>query len=593
MEYQALTRNHLLPLVLTSGNTVTFEAGAAALISRSDDEGDAEHRRGGATKKARLSRRPPEGLRVWRANSLSFVVTDATASTPPPFAISPRQTLGKRHRISGRQYLGVGLLALVFGACSPGQSEADSTPAARGTTAWGGDRDQQERALSVRAHRVSRRPISTYVVSNTTLEAIRDVTVISRVNAILVELMVEEGDYVREGQILARLDDREVKNELSQAEIAVQQAEVAVEQAQVRAQLSRASYERAQSLFDQGLTSREEFDQVALSNRTDSLGLDNAYRQLEGARARLEAAQIQMDYTTIRSPISGTVTDRLVDRGARLNVGETVFAIQEFPPLWARIYVPEMVLPQLRVGQQARLRVQAYPDREFTGTIKMISPTVDASTGTVKVTLEIARPENLLRPGNFGTAYIATATRPDAVAIPKKAVVRERDLNYAFVVNDDGTVSRRQITSGFEEENFIEVLAGVEAGEVVVTVGAETLSDGYPVTIQAWTDGTGGVQQVEPGESPVSQPKSQVSAGAAESPAAGSPPEPARGLRPPEGGPGDAPGQMFERMMQNPEIKKRWEARLKEDPSLATDQEKRRAFFREVMSEFGRPPAQQ
>lgn len=500
------------------------------------------------------------------------------------------------------------VLVLALSACTSANTDSSGGPATRAGN-WGG-RPQEPKALSVRAQRVVRQPISTYVVSNTTLEAIREVTVFSRLNALVSELAVEEGDTVREGALLARLDDREVRNELAQAEIAVSQSEVALEQARVKAQLSKASFERAQSLFEQRLTSREEFDQASLANRTDSLALENAQRQLEAARARLEAARIQLDYTTVVSPISGVVTQRLVDVGSRVNPGEALFQVQEFPPLWARIHVPERVLPQLRLGQAARLKVETYPGREFSGVIKMISPTVDANTGTVKVTLELRNPGSL-RPGMFGTAYIATQTNPNAVVVPRRSILRERDQSYVFVINPDSTVSRREVTTGFAEEDVVEIVRGVEAGETIVTVGVETLNDGYPVVVQgggAESATVAAATPAKPDEASAPVSREGAVAPSPSSPVAEAASQPRREDRPgsqwgtPSGGQWGGPpggvqggqgrGQMFERMMQNPEIRKRWEARLKEDPSLATDPEKRRAFFREIMAEFGRPQQQ-
>ncbi|MFQ5929740.1 MAG: efflux RND transporter periplasmic adaptor subunit, partial [Acidobacteriota bacterium] len=295
-------------------------------------------------------------------------------------------------------------------------------------------------AISVRAHRVGKRSISTFIIANTTLESIRDVTIYSKLNAIVSHLYVEEGDRVNKGWLVARLDETEIRNEFDQAQIAVDQAHVALGQAEVKAQLSAASYKRAQSLFEQNLTSQEEFDQAELTNRTDELALENAKQQLEAAKARLEAARIRLEYTKIPSPIQGVITERLVDVGDRVNVNESMFTVQEFPPLWARIYVPEKALSQLNVRQETQIAFEAYPENEFNGRIKMISPTIDAASGTVKVTIEITRPGRLLRPGMFGTVYIATQTHDDAIAIPKKAILRERDLNYVFLIQPDKTV---------------------------------------------------------------------------------------------------------------------------------------------------------
>lgn len=457
------------------------------------------------------------------------------------------------------------VIAALFFACGsedPSAAGGFGRPGGRGPSEPPGG----QKALSVKASRVSRQPISLFVISNTTFESIRDVVVYSKLNAIVSELVVEEGDTIRKGGALARLDDREIRNEFEQSRIAVDQAQVNLRQAQARAELSEAEFNRAVSLLNQKLISQQEFDQTALSSRTDSLATEQAQQQLVAAKARLEGATIQLEYTTIESPLDGVVTERLVDVGDRVNVNEALFTVQEFPPLWARIYVPEKSLPELNVGQQASIVVETYPEMKFEGRIKMISPTVDSSSGTVKVTIEVASPGRFLRPGMFGTVLIATQTHPDALVIPKKAIVRERDTNYLYVINTDGTVARREIETGFSEENRVEILNGVSEGESIVSVGHETLNDGYLVAVRSWEGDD--PESNSPSSGPlVAQRPQQVAEGR---------PAPAAAGR----------GAFFDRLMENPEIKKKYEARLSEDPSLATDPQKRRAFVREVMPQF-------
>ena len=324
--------------------------------------------------------------------------------------------------------------------------------------------------MSVRAYRATTEPISTYIVSNTTLESIRKVTVHANLNAIVEGILVEEGTPVREGDVLLRLDDREVRNEYEQADIAVDQAKLQMQQAEVKAELSEINHARAQDLFEQKLISQQEFDQAALINRTDRLGTDTAQQQYEAAEARLRAASIQLDYTRIVASIGGVITQRLVEVGDRVNSNQEVFSLEEFPPLWARIFVPEKDLPELRVGQRAEVAVETFPEEKFPARIKMINPTIDANSGTVKVTLEMQRTERL-RPGMFGTVYIATETRPKAVVIPKKAILRERDENRAFVITADNLVEKRDVVLGFSEEDRVEIVEGIQPGEAVITVG--------------------------------------------------------------------------------------------------------------------------
>jgi len=442
-----------------------------------------------------------------------------------------------------------------------------------------------QKALSVRAFRAERRPISTYILSNTNLEAIRNITVYARLNAIVSEIRVEEGDSLKKGQVLLKLDEREIRNEYDQANIALGQAELGVRQAEVKAELSAAEFERAKSLFDQKLTSKQEYDQAELTSRTDTLALEDSKQQQEAAKARLEATQIQLEYTTVISPLTGILTDRLIDVGDRVNVNEVLFEMREFPPLWARIHVPEKALPQLKIGQSVIIRVETYPDSDFVGHIKMINPAVDASSGTVKVTIEVNRPGSLLRPGLFVTASIATESHPNAIVIPKKSVIRERDLNYVYTIQPDDTVQRREVEIGFSEDTWVEVIAGLEEGEAIVSVGHETLNEGYPILVQNWENDGPEVAQAARPEPPEEQP-AQVARGGRDGVAGGRAGSGAGqpSARGPGGGGGR--GEFFERLLEDPEVRKQYDAKLKEDPELATDPQKRRAFARKVMSEM-------
>ena len=386
------------------------------------------------------------------------------------------------------KFLLASLLLLFISACSSGNG--NDTGSASGRTAPGVQK--ADIAMSVEATKISRRSISEYVITNTSLESIREVIVYSKVSAMVTERNFEEGDIVKEGDLLVRLYDEEMVNNLEQAKISLVQSEVAVQQAEVNAELSAAEFERVKSLHDQQLISKQEYDQSEISSRSDSLSLDNAKQQLEAAKSRLAAAEIQLSYTTVKSPISGVVTIRLVNIGDRVSANQQLLTIQEFPPLWAKIYVPEKSIPKIKVGQLARLEMETYPDREFTGLIKLISPTVESASGTIKVTIEVNKNIGLLMPGMFGSVYIATDTHENAVVVPKKSIIRERNTNYVYTINSDNTVTRQAVTTGFADEDQVEIVAGLNGNEAIVTVGQETLSDGYPVMVQSWSDGSDG-----------------------------------------------------------------------------------------------------
>jgi membrane fusion protein, multidrug efflux system len=482
-------------------------------------------------------------------------------------------------------FLLASLLMLFISACSSDSGSGSAASAGRGSGGSDSGAGNEEVAMSVEGHKVSRRLISEYVITNTTLESIREVIVYSKVSAMVTERHFEEGDIVKQGDLLVKLHDDEIINNLEQSKIALTQTEVAIMQAEVNAELSAADFKRVKSLYDQKLISQQEYDQSEIASRSDTLSLDNVKRQLEAAKSRLAAAEIQVAYTTVKSPITGVVTARTVNIGDRLSSNQQLLTIQEFPPLWARIHIPEISIPKIKVGQLAKMQMEAYSEREFSGRIKLISPTVEAESGTIKVTIEVKKDTHLLRPGMFGTVYIATDSHENAVVIPKKSIIRERNTNYVYTINSDNTVTRQEVTIGFSDEDQVEIAEGLQGNEAIVTVGQETLSDGYPVIVQTWSDGVDGSDVLAAQASKSAEPGTGTSSLLAEAQTDGPPPVMQGGER--TRPPGDQSSDRFMQMVEaNPALKKAWDKKVKEDPEVATDPEKRRAAIREIMTEM-------
>jgi hypothetical protein len=162
-----------------------------------------------------------------------------------------------------------------------------------------------------------------------------------------------------------------------------------------------------------------------------------------------------------------------------------LFRISDFDPLLCPIQVPERELPRLRVGQGAYLTVESWPGERFAASVLRVRPVVDAATGTVRVTLDVegqGSGQGKLRPGMFARVYLETATRAGVLVIPRSALSLE-SIGDTLYVAEDGVARRREVTLGFEERNVVEVRSGVEAGELVVVVGQDGLSDGTPIQV--------------------------------------------------------------------------------------------------------------
>jgi membrane fusion protein (multidrug efflux system) len=308
--------------------------------------------------------------------------------------------------------------------------------------------------VPIEAAAVTQADMAAYYTSTTTLEAENEARVVSKVSGIIEEIYVEEGDRVQAGTPLAQLEDEQYKLELDRAESQLKQR--------------KNEYDRNKELYDKNVISAEAFE--------------NAKYNYENQKAAYELAKLNVKYTTIRAPIDGVISKRSIKAGNMLANNEETFTITDMDPLLAVLHVPEHELSKLEVGQKAVIRADALSDRKFEGQILRLSPTVDASTGTFKVTVAVRDETYKLKPGMFGRIRILYDIHPNTLQIPKAAVVSEDDTEHVFVVRDKQAFLR-PIKTGYADGSMIEVTQGLDANEQVVTIGQNSLQDSTLVEI--------------------------------------------------------------------------------------------------------------
>ena len=308
-------------------------------------------------------------------------------------------------------------------------------------------------SVPVRVEPASRRQISQFLESNGVLEAENDVDIVARVAGPIVKLEGEEGMQVEKDQLLAVIDDREYRNKLDAATVTRKEAKLV--------------FDRAETAWTSNVISREECDSARL--------------QLEAGDTALKMAEIQLKYTEIRAPFNGLIATRHIKLAQHVSTDLPLFRIADFDPLWCPIHVPEKDLPLLKIGQRAHLGVEAFPDTEFPARVLRISPVVDPATGTLKVTLEVEGQEKL-RPGMFASVFLETAVHQNALVIPKAALVLDSIGDTVFI-EKEGLAARREVKLGFRESDAVEVLGGLQDGDLVIVLGQDGLSDGTPVAV--------------------------------------------------------------------------------------------------------------
>ena len=287
-----------------------------------------------------------------------------------------------------------------------------------------------------------------------TVEADERVTIASEIDGIVVELPFQEGSFVGKGQLLARVNDAELKAEVGRAQALREQA--------------RLNFERARSLAEQQITSSQE--------------RDNAKAALDVAEANLNLARARLAKTRIIAPFTGSVGRRLVSPGAFLRAGDVITDLARIDTVKIGFAAPESYLSQLHRGAKVAVSAAAYPGKEFTGSIEVVDPTLDPGTRSARLIARVPNPKGELRPGMSADVRAVLTERP-GVTVPAESVFSEGDQNFVFKVGPDGTVSRVPVTLGIRQEGRVEVTAGLAPGEKVVRAGHQKLFEGAKVSV--------------------------------------------------------------------------------------------------------------
>ena len=359
--------------------------------------------------------------------------------------------------------------AFLLTACG-GDEEAPVPGAASGQVAGraaGGPAAGGDRIIPVQIAGVTRGAIARNVTVTGTVEPIRTVGVNSQLPGALLTVNAQEGDIVRQGAVLARVDDRELQAQLAAAEASFQVAE--------------AQFQRAQQLRDRKVITAPEYDR----DRT----------AFASAKAQYDQLKTRIGYATVRAPLTGVVTEKMVETGDVIGNQQRLFSIADISSMVVRVGVSELDVVQLGTGDQVMVTLDAIPDRPLRGRIRRVFPQGDPTTRLVPVEIVLdAESARVARPGFLARVTFALGARDGVLLVPGGAVIGGAGGQAVFVVQD-GKAVRRAVETGVTSEGRVEIRNGLQEGEQIVIAGNNLLRDGMGVRAVNATDGSPGAAQ--------------------------------------------------------------------------------------------------
>src|SRR5688572_14437458 len=398
--------------------------------------------------------------------------------------------------------------AAMFAACgrSSANGKTEATPAATAPA-----------AVEVSTVAAIKRELPRFFEATGSLAGDQQTDVAPQTSGKVVAVGVEIGSPVRRGQTLVRLDDTELKLRVDQAATQVEQAKAGVRQAEekiglrsgqafdpnrvaevaaakVTLDLAEKNLVRAQKLIESGDVSRSFYDdararrdqlreqyEVQLAQaRQNFAAVQVARTNVANAESALALARKNLSYANIPAPIDGFVSERTADLGEYVSPQAKVATIVRTNPLRIRIDIPEQAIQEVQVGQSVSITTSAWPDRNFSGRVARIAPSVSTTSRTLTVEAEIENSSGALKPGQFATVRILQSRAEPAVLVPARAVLTQAGVSRVFVIKD-GRAEQRLVQTGQTEGDLIEVKNGVAADEQVATSNIEALSDGIAV----------------------------------------------------------------------------------------------------------------
>jgi RND family efflux transporter MFP subunit len=376
------------------------------------------------------------------------------------------------------------------------------TAASGGAAAAGGGRASRP-PMPVEFATAKRKPVAEQILVVGNLIGAATVEVVPRANGRLQSVDVKLGDSVRQGQVIARVEDSEIREQVRQAEASFKVGQASIRQREADLKLAQNNLDRSRNLYERQLLPQQTFDDVDARYQAAVAQLDLARAQFEQAKARLDELKITQSNTLIVSPVDGFVGKRYLDPGGFASTNSPVASVVDIRTVRMVANLVERDMQRVPVGTNANVAVDAYPGEVFKGRVSRVAPVFDPATRTAEIEIEVPNVGYRLKPGMYSRVQLTISTKADAITVPRNALIDVNGTSGVFVpVAEDKTEgpqgTRGQgpggqnapmapiamtakfvtVDVGIRDGEAIEIAKGLESGTRVITTGASALKDG-------------------------------------------------------------------------------------------------------------------
>ena len=347
--------------------------------------------------------------------------------------------------------------------------------------------------MTVELGTLKRGKLSAYLTVVGNLIGEQTIDIAPRTGGRLLDVNVKLGDRVRRGQVLAKVEDREIVEQVRQAEASQEVSKATIRQREADLNVAKVNFERSKNLFERQLLAKQALDDAESRYLSALAQVDLSKAQLGQNDARLEELRINLQNTRVVSPVDGFVGKRTVDPGAMVNTNTAIASVVDISRLRLVANVVEKDLRLVTAGDTAVVEVDAYPGEKFNGKIARVSPVLDPATRTAAMEVEIPNSDYKLKPGMYARIALTVEEHDNALVIPKTAVVDYQNQRGVWVPNENDRAKFVPLKLGIENSEQIEVTGGMDEGSKFVNVGASAVRNNDQLLYAGAGGGGGGV----------------------------------------------------------------------------------------------------